>query len=55
MNVLWLKPLKISSKDIQNLKNSKYGGLVLDDDYVSGVAKSIANDLNLKSNKKLWG
>ena len=53
VNVLWLKPLKISSKDIQNLKNSKYGGLVLDDDYVSGVAKSIANDLNLKSNKKI--
>ena len=53
VNILWLKPLKISDKSIQNLKNSKYGGLVLDDDYVNGVAKSIANDLNLKTKKNI--
>lgn len=53
INVLWLKPLKISNKSLLNLKNSKYGGIVLDDDYVDGVAKSIANDLNIKTNKKL--
>ena len=33
------------------LKKSKFGGLVLDDDYEDGVAKSIAKDLNLKTNK----
>jgi len=53
VNILWLKPLKISSKSIQNLTHAKYGGLVLDDDYVNGVAKSIANDLSLRTNKKV--
>ena len=53
VNVLWLKPLKISDRSIQNLKVSKYGGLVIDDDYANGVAKSIANDLNLKTNKQI--
>ena len=53
VNVLWLKPTRISNKSINNLKNSKYGGLVLDDDYVDGVAKSIANDLNLKTSKNI--
>ena len=38
---------------MSNLKNSKFGGLILDDDYVDGVAKSIANDLNLKTNKNI--
>ncbi len=53
VNVLWLKPTRISNKSINNLKNSKHGGLVLDDDYVNGVAKSIANDLNLKTSKNI--
>ena len=53
VNILWLKPLKISKKSMSNLKNSKFGGLILDDDYVDGVAKSIANDLNLKTNKNI--
>ena len=53
INILWLKPLKISKKSMSNLKNSKHGGLILDDDYVDGVAKSIANDLSLKTDKKI--
>ena len=52
-NVLWIKPLKINKKFIDLLKNSKHGGLVIDDDYEDGVAKSIANDLSLRSNKKI--
>ena len=52
-NVLWIKPLKINKKFIDLLKNSKHGGLVIDDDYEDGVAKSIANDLSLQSNKKV--
>ena len=54
INILWIKPLKISNIAIKNLQNSKYGGLLLDDDYVDGIAKSIANDLNIKSNKKIY-
>ena len=34
-----------------NLKKSKFGGIVIDDDYKNGIAKSIANDLSLKTNK----
>lgn len=52
-NLVWLKPFSIKKKYIETLKNSKYGGLVLDDDYSDGIAKSIANDLNLKSSKKI--
>ena len=33
INILWIKPLKISKKSYENLINSKFGGLVLDDDY----------------------
>ena len=41
------KPLKIESKFIKNLKGQKYGGLILDDNYENGIAKSIANELNI--------
>ena len=51
INILWLKPFSIKKKYFNLLKKSKFGGLVLDDDYEDGVAKSIANDLNLKTNK----
>ena len=51
---LWrLKPLYISNTAITSLQNSKYGGLVLDDDYVDGIAKSIAYDLISKTNNKV--
>ena len=51
VNILWIKPLKISKKSLDNLKQSRYGGIVIDDDYKNGIAKSIANDLSLKSKK----
>jgi pyruvate/2-oxoglutarate/acetoin dehydrogenase E1 component len=50
---LWIRPLKISDKEISYLKNSKYGGLVLDDDYVNGISKSVAWSLMMKSGKKV--
>jgi pyruvate/2-oxoglutarate/acetoin dehydrogenase E1 component len=53
-HILWIKPLKIESKFIKNLKESKYGGLILDDDYENGIAKSIANELNIKSGKPIY-
>jgi len=53
-NILWIKPFKIKNLWLEKLKASKYGGLVLDDDYESGIAKSIANDLNLRSGKKVF-
>ena len=36
------------------MDNSKYGGLVLDDDYEQGVVSSIAHRMMIKSNKKVY-
>ena len=54
INILWIKPFNIKQKYINALKNSKFGGIVIDDDYEAGVAKSIANDINLKTNKPIY-
>ena len=54
LNILWIKPLYIKKKWIKSLNSSRYGGIVIDDDYQEGVAKSIANDLNLKTGKKIF-
>ena len=54
INIVWLKPFKIKKKWLNALKKSRFGGIVIDDDYVNGVAKSFANDLNLKSKKQMY-
>lgn len=48
---LWINPLQISENQIESLSKSKFGGLVLDDDYPNGIAKQIAYDLMIKSQK----
>lgn len=53
INLFWLKPLKIKKYYKDLLKSSKFGGLVLDDDYPDGIAKSISNDLSNISGKKV--
>lgn len=47
---LWLKPFELNGRIkinnlIQSIKNSKYGGLVIDGDHINGVAKNLAYDL----------
>ena len=51
---MWLKPFVFQDSWKTTLKNSKYGGIVLDDDYEAGVAKNIAHDMMLKTNKKIY-
>ena len=51
---LWIKPFHIPFSWKYALNNSKYGGLVTDDDFVEGTASSIANELSLASNKKVY-
>lgn len=51
---LWINPLTIDDNQINNLKKSKYGGIVLDDDYPNGIAKQIAHELMLKSGKPVY-
>ena len=49
---IWkIKPFEIDGVMEQSLKKSKYGGLVTDDDYVEGVASSIANELSVATGK----
>lgn len=53
-HLVWLKPLYISDEQINSLKNSKYGGLVLDDDYADGSQATISSTLNQMSEKVVY-
>jgi len=48
---LWIKPFIIDDTWKSCLETSKFGGLVLDDDYEQGVATNIAHKLMLCSSK----
>ena len=48
---LWIKPFNMPVSWKLALKNSQYGGLVTDDDYVEGTASSIANELSNETGK----
>lgn len=48
-----LKPYTLNKEAEESLIKSKYGGIVLDDDYEDGIAKCISADLMLKTNKKV--
>ena len=50
---LWIRPFNINPLWAQALNRSRYGGLVTDDDYVEGVASSMANELSLVSTKRV--
>ena len=52
-NILWIKPFEIKKEWLKTLKNSKHGGIILDDDYESGVASDMAYKLMKLSNKKV--
>lgn len=53
IHILWLKPFNLKKTELQCIKNSKFGAIILDDDYPSGVASNIANTINLKTNKPI--
>lgn len=48
---LWIKPFVMYEDWTKTLKNSKFGGIVLDDDYEEGAASSIAHRMILDSGK----
>ena len=51
---LWIKPFIFKDKWLTCLNKSKFGGLVMDDDYEQGVASSIAHEIMIKSNKRVY-
>ena len=50
-NILWIKPFLIKKEWEQAVIKSKYGGIVLDDDFTQGVASSLAYELMKKTKK----
>jgi acetoin:2,6-dichlorophenolindophenol oxidoreductase subunit beta len=48
---LWIKPFTAKDVWVKTLSNSKYGGMVLDDDYTQGTCSNIAHKLMLESTK----
>ena len=50
---LWIKPFIFHEEWQRSLNNSKYGGIVLDDDYEEGAASSIAHSMMMSVNKKV--
>lgn len=48
-NIFWIKPLKINSEAIESVKNSRFGAIVLDDDYTGGCQSAIANKISIES------
>ena len=51
-NILWIKPFVIKKEWENAVKTSKFGGIVLDDDYSQGVATNLAYDIMKKTGKK---
>ena len=51
---LWIKPFLFKEIWRRQLNSSKFGGIVLDDDYEQGVASSIAHRMMLQSDKKVY-
>lgn len=54
-NIFWIKPFKINPKWIVMLNNSRFGGIIIDDDYTQGIAESLAYKLleKVKKNVKI--
>jgi len=52
-NVLWIKPFKINKDWEQAIIKSKFGGIVLDDDYTDGVGTNLAYEIMKKTGKKI--
>ena len=53
LHQLWLKPFIVHDKWKEILKCSKFGGLVLDDDYVDGVPRLLAHRLSYETGKRI--
>ena len=51
---LWIKPFVFKNHWRKALNDSKFGGMVLDDDYEEGVASSIAHSMMIDSDKKVF-
>ena len=51
---LWIKPFSFKEEWREALNQSKFGGMVLDDDYEEGAASSIAHTMMIAADKKVY-
>ena len=52
-NIVWLKPFTLKNEWEKALKASKFGGIVLDDDYTSGAVSAIAYEIMKRTRKNI--
>lgn len=52
-NIVWIKPFEIKKEWENAVKSSKFGGIVLDDDYPQGVAANLAYEMMKKTGKTI--
>ena len=50
-NIVWIKPFELKKEWENAISKSKYGGIVLDDDYSDGVATNLAYEISQKTRK----
>ena len=50
-NILWIKPFLIKKEWERAIIKSKFGGIVIDDDFTQGVASNLAFELMKKTGK----
>ena len=53
INVVWIKPFTMKKEWEKAIKTSKFGGIVLDDDYSQGVGTNLAYEMMKKTGKKI--
>jgi deoxyxylulose-5-phosphate synthase len=54
INLIWLKPLKISDEAISLLKESEFGVVIDSDFHICGASEHIANFLMIKTSKPVY-
>ena len=53
-HIVWLKPFKISKNLIKLINNSKYGALILDNDFEDGIPSILQGKLSSQVNNKIY-
>jgi pyruvate/2-oxoglutarate/acetoin dehydrogenase E1 component len=52
-HIFRVKPFAPSSVSLDNLRAARFGGIVLDDDYPDGIAKTLAHDLSVATGAEM--
>ena len=53
VQIVWLKPFRVTESIKNAVNHSKYGGIILDGDFENGIAKCIAADIMLETKNRI--